>query len=91
MVKNRFTKVVLLTGVLFAGSLGLIGCGGLSDEQIAQINALKAEVSSLETEVANLKSQKATLERQVGEINAKLEQCAKDKEITKRNLEKLPK
>ncbi len=83
----------LLTFTLFGiTSLGLTSCSsGLSDEQIAQLNSLKAEVSSLEGEVKSLKEQKASLERSVGELNAKLEQCAKDKEETKRNLEKLPK
>ncbi len=88
---KRFLMIVVLGGLLMTSSLSLVGCGGLSDEQIAQHKALVAEVNSLENEIKSLREQKAALERQVGEINAKLEKCAKDKEATKKNLEKLPK
>jgi hypothetical protein len=38
-----------------------------------------------------LKDERAKLEREIADKNAKLQQCAKDKEETKVNLTKLPK
>lgn len=78
--------------VLFtAGLLSVVGCGGVSDEEMAQLQNLRNEVSALEQDVNSLRSEKTRLEREAGEKNAKLEQCAKDKETTRQNLEKLPK
>lgn len=76
---------------LFVGMFGLAGCGGVSEEQMAELNALRAEVKSLEKEVNDMKAQKAQLEREIAEKNAKLDQCAKDKAATKANLEKMGK
>ena len=45
--------------------------------------------TSLEKEVNSLKSEKTTLEREIAEKNAKLEQCAKDKAETQKNLQKM--
>ncbi len=90
-MRKLLISAVILT-FLGITAIHLSGCSaGLSDEQITQVTAMKAEVQSLESEVKSLKEQKASLERSVGELNAKLEQCAKDKEATKKNLEKLPK
>jgi predicted nucleic acid-binding Zn-ribbon protein len=73
-------------------SIGLLaGCGGLSEAQIAELNALRDEVKSLETEANSLKDQKSQLESEIQTINRKLAECNKQKEETKANLEKLPK
>ena len=85
-IKKLFTTSL---AVLFlAGSIGLGGCG-VSDEEMAELNALRSEVSSLGTEVNSLKSEKTKLEREVAEMEAKLAQCAKDKEATTKNLQSL--
>ncbi len=84
-------KSLLSTSVavlLVAGTIGLTGCGGVSEEQLAQLDALRSEVSSLEKEVNSLKSEKTKLERELAEKQSKLEQCANDKAATKKNLEK---
>lgn len=78
-----------LVMVLFIGMLGVTGCSGISKEQVAELEALRAEVKSLEKEVNSLKSEKAALERDIAERNAKLDECAKLKAETKKNLEKL--
>lgn len=78
-----------LVVVLVAGVIGLSGCSGVSEEQMAELEALRSEVKALETEVGSLKTEKAAIERQIAEKNAKLEQCAKEKAETKKNLEKI--
>ncbi|MEI7812561.1 MAG: hypothetical protein WCJ01_09060 [Ignavibacteria bacterium] len=77
--------------IIAAGVLGYAGCSGVSDEQRAQLESLRQEVSVIDSDLNSLRSEKTRLEREIGEKNAKLEQCAKDKEETKNNLEKLPK
>lgn len=75
--------------VLFIGMLGVTGCSGISKEQVAELEALRSEVKALEKEVNSLKSEKAALERDIAEKNAKLDECAKLKAETKKNLEKM--
>ncbi|MFZ1288824.1 MAG: hypothetical protein WAR79_01945 [Melioribacteraceae bacterium] len=89
MTKIKKLLTTSLAVVFVAGSIGLTGCGGVSDEQMAELNALRSEVSALGTEVNSLKSEKTKLEREIAEIEAKLAQCAKDKEATTANLQKL--
>jgi len=67
------------------------GCGGLSEAQIAELDALREEVKSLEAEATSLRDQKSQLETEIQTINRKLAECNKQKEETKANLEKLPK
>ena len=74
---------------LFIGMLGVTGCSGISKEQVAELEALRSEVKALEKEVNYLKSEKAALERDIAEKNAKLDECAKLKAETKKNLEKM--
>ncbi|MBI5731068.1 MAG: hypothetical protein HY963_08020 [Ignavibacteriales bacterium] len=75
--------------VLAAGIIGFTGCSGVSEEQMAELDALRSEVKALEKEVGSLKTEKAAIEREIAEKNAKLDQCAKEKAETKKNLEKL--
>ncbi len=74
---------------LFVGLLTVTGCSGISEEQIAELEALRSEVTSLEKEVNSLKSEKAALEKEIAEKNAKLDECAKQKAETKKNLESM--
>lgn len=89
MTKIKKLTTTSLAVVFLVGSLGLAGCGGVGEEQMAQLNALRSEVSSLGTEVNSLKSEKTKLEREVAEMEAKLAQCAKDKQATTKNLQSL--
>ncbi len=86
--KRLFTSAMAVA--ILAGSFTFTGCGP-SQEELQQLADLKAEVKSLETELNELKSQKAELQRAIAEKEAKLEQCAKDKEATKANLTKIGK
>ncbi len=82
--------IISALAFVFAASL-FIGCGGVSAEEMAQLEALRKEVNSINSEIGSLRTEKTKLEREIAEKNAKLEQCAKDKEETQKNLEKLPK
>ena len=78
-----FTLIVFLT-------LSVItGCGGVSEEEMAELDALRAETKSLEAETNSLKTQKAELEKTIADKNAKLDDCSKLKSETKANLEKI--
>lgn len=90
---TKFKKLFnsALAVALIAGSMGVAGCSGVSEEQMAELEALKQEVKSLEKEVNEMKAEKTKLKREIAEKQAKLDQCAKDKEATKENLKKLGK
>lgn len=87
----RFKKLFnsALAVAVLAGSMSLTSCSGVSEEQMAELEALKQEVKSLEKEVNSLKSEKTKLSREIAEKQAKLDQCAKDKAATKENLKKV--
>lgn len=84
-------KAPVLAAALFISTAFVAGCGGLSEAQIAELNALRDEVKSLEAEANRLKDDRASLEAEIQDINRKLAECNKQKEETRANLEKLPK
>jgi peptidoglycan hydrolase CwlO-like protein len=58
--------LILLTVALFSGSVVLVGCGGgVSEEQMKQLNDLKAEVAKLQGDVSKLEGEKADLQKQI--------------------------
>jgi len=77
--------MLVLSGVL------VVGCGGVTVEEYAQLESLEKEVLSLEKQAASLKDQRSKLEKEIAEKNRKLEECAKLKQETQANLEKLGK
>lgn len=89
MVRLKKALNLSIAVLMVAGMIGLAGCSGVSEEQMAELQALRQEVSALDSETQDLKNEKSRLEREIAELNAKLEQCAKDKEQTKANLEKM--
>ena len=87
--KRLFTTALVV--LMLVGTLGLAGCGGVSPEQIAQLESLRTEVDALEKELDFLKAEKTKLEREIAEQNAKLKECDNLKKETKANLEKMGK
>jgi len=81
----------LLASFLLVGSIGITSCSGVSEQEMAQLQALRAEVSSLQKDDNTLKSEKTKIEREIAEKNAKLEQCEKEIASTKANLNKIGK
>lgn len=90
----KIVRVVRNTALIatFAVTAAVLsGCGGVSDAEMAQLNSLQKEVTSLQTQATSLKDERAKLEKEIAEKTAKLEQCNKEKEETKANLEKMNK
>lgn len=80
---TRRLQLIALVTTLFVG-LSLVGCASkATEEQMRQLNDLKAEVTSLEQQVASKEREKASLEKEVAEKNGKLQQCNADKEVVK--------
>ena len=84
-LRNTLAITTVAASVAF-----MSGCGGVNDEMMQQMNDLKAKVSSLQDQANSLKDQRAALEKEMAEKNAKLQQCNKDKEEARANLDKLP-
>ena len=91
MNKIKSLKIPAFAGALLVSVVLLAGCGGVSEAQLAELDALRQEVRSLEDEANTLKDQRAKLEAQISEMNRKLAECNKQKEETRANLQKLPK
>ena len=71
-------------------ALALIGCAMMgmvltgcsskpSDQELKQLEDLKAEVSSLEKQISAAESEKAALQKSIADKDAQLAQCTKDK------------
>ncbi len=82
----RNTAVVAVFAITVAM---MSGCGGVSDAQMQQLQDLRSEVNSLQTQADQLKDQRASLQKEINDRNSKLQQCEKDKEETKANLNKM--
>ena len=88
---TKSLKTTIVIGSMALATIFLSGCGGLSEAQLAELDALGNEVRSLEAEANSLKDQRSKLERDIQEINRKMAECEKQKEEARANLEKLPK
>lgn len=75
--------------VVFGAAVAFVGCGGVTEEQYAQLDALKKEVASLEKQASSLKDERARLEKEIADKTKKLEECAKLKQETSSNLNKI--
>jgi len=85
-MSKKLIKIVI--AIIFTGIaiVGISGCSSVSDEQLAELESLRSEVKSLDNEVNSLKDQKAALEKEIAERNSKLDECAKLKAETQKNL-----
>ncbi len=87
MKKLRSQVVLLLAIAAFAGGIMLSGCTSYAtQEQLDRIRQLEREISSLESSIQNKQSQIGSVDRQISATEAKLDQCAKDKELVKQRL-----
>ena len=72
--------VSLALAGLFSAAM-VTGCSNApSAEELQQLESLRAEVTSLESEIANRESEKQALLKSIGDKEAQLAQCMKDKE-----------
>jgi len=75
MAKMKNLFFVLLTVVVLGGSTFLIGCGGgVDEEQIQQLNDLKAEVDALQARVNAMNDEKSGLQKQIADQEAKIKE-----------------
>lgn len=73
----------LMLGALLMGGLLVSGCSsGLSEDDLKQLDELKAEVATLERQVQDLESQKSALQQSIADKDAQLKKCAEDKALT---------
>jgi septal ring factor EnvC (AmiA/AmiB activator) len=84
-MKKPFTFIIIGCAMV-AGSF--VGCSNKpSDEELQQLNDLKAAVSSLEKGITARESEKADLLKSIADKDAQLTQCAKDKEALQQRLQ----
>ena len=74
MAKMKNLFFILLTIVVLTGSSFLVGCGGVSEEQMQQLNDLKAEVDALQSQVNAKNDEKSDLQRQIADQDAKIKE-----------------
>ena len=78
--------LILIGSAMVAGSF--VGCSSkASNDEMQQLNDLKAAVTSLEKGIAARESEKAALLKSIAEKDAQLAQCAKDKEALQQRLQ----
>ena len=84
-------KLSAVAATFIMASAFMTGCGGVSETQMNDLKNLRTDVSSLQSQANSLKDQRTSLEKDIAEQNAKLQQCNKEKDEVKANLDKLPK
>lgn len=88
MAKMKNLFFVLLTVVLLGGSTFLVGCGGgVDEEQMQQLNDLKAEVDALQSQVNAKNDEKASLQKQVADLDAKIKEWQGIAECLRKNCQ----
>ncbi|MBK8984174.1 MAG: hypothetical protein IPM38_18115 [Ignavibacteria bacterium] len=86
MAKMRNLFFVLLAFAMMAGSTFLVGCGGgVDEEQIQQLNDLKAEVDALQSQVNAKLDEKSDLQKQIADSEARAKEWQGISDAVKRN------
>jgi len=79
MAKSKNLFLSLLIAAFISGTMFMTGCGGgVSEEQMQQLNDLRAEVESLQSQVNAKQDEKSQLERQIADKDAKIRQYLND-------------
>jgi septal ring factor EnvC (AmiA/AmiB activator) len=77
-----------MIATLMAGSIFLGGCTRHpSEEEMRQLNDLKAEVASLEKQVGEREAAKANLQKQIAAKEDRLKWCASEQDAVKQRLQ----
>lgn len=77
-MKKPFALIAIGCAML---AVSFVGCSNKpSDEELKQLNDLKAEVTSLEKGIADKESEKVALLKSIADKDAQLAQCSKDKD-----------
>lgn len=87
MEKLRKSVVLILAAAALSSGAMFTGCTSYATpEQLARIAELEREINALESAIQTKQTQIGTLDRQISAQDAKLEQCAKDKELVRQRL-----
>jgi outer membrane murein-binding lipoprotein Lpp len=87
MEKLRRSVVLIAVMVVVGAGVLMSGCTSYATpEQLARISELEREIGALESAIQTKQSQIGSLDREISAQNAKLEQCAKDKELVRQRL-----
>ena len=87
MAKMKKLFFVLLTVATLAGSTFLVGCGGVSEEQMQQLNDLKASVDALQSQVNAKNDEKSNLQKQIADQDAQIKLMQDNAEAVRRNCQ----
>jgi chromosome segregation ATPase len=83
---RKTTLLVIATAIIGIGAL-TSGCTSYATpEQLARISELEREIGALESAIQTKQSQIGNLDRQISAQEAKLNQCAKDKDLVRQRL-----
>ena len=82
------TMRFITIAMVLSFSLATLSCSSSpSEDQMRQLNDLKAEVASLEQQIGARDKEKSALEKEVADKNTRLQHCMADKEaVTKGTL-----
>lgn len=85
MARTKNLLFVLLAAFLMTGSVVLTGCSsGPDEEQMQQLNDLKAEVESLQSQVNAKMDEKSQLQKQIADKDAKIKQYQNDMDAVRK-------
>jgi septal ring factor EnvC (AmiA/AmiB activator) len=85
MAKTKNLLFVLLAALMMTGSVIITGCSsGPSEEQMQQLNDLKAEVESLNSQVSSKNDEKSSLQRQIADKDSKIKGYMNDMDAVKK-------
>jgi outer membrane murein-binding lipoprotein Lpp len=87
MKKLRTSALILLSCVVVGSGAIVSGCTSYATpEQLQRISALEREISSLEQSIQQKQGVIGGIDRQISAQEAKLDQCAKDKDLVRQRL-----
>lgn len=87
MAKMKKLFFILLTVAMMSGSTFLVGCGGVSEEQMQQLNDLKAAVDALQSQVNAKNDEKSNLQKQIADKDAKIKEYQAMAETVRKNCQ----
>lgn len=79
-------STTLMIGALVIAGLSSGCSSNATEDELRQLEELKAEVASMEKEVQNLETEKAALLKSIADNDAKLKKCNDDKVIVEQRL-----
>jgi septal ring factor EnvC (AmiA/AmiB activator) len=86
-MKKPFTLIIAGCAMIIGS---FVGCSSKpSDEEMQQLNDLKAQVASLEKGITARESEKTDLLKSIADKDAQIAQCAKDKDTLQMRLQSL--